>query len=259
MNHNFQNTLLIAICVTVGFASCKKTEVDDLQEAQLCLNSASASTARGCVSSISALSSPRANSLKCSAIFISEGFGSPTAFIAALDSINQGGTCTGGCSSTVNALTTFAFSSFDVSTGTGRDANNATAAEAFNVCAASSVSSYTQISSLFKLGTLASMVAYSLTGGAAIDIDDIDSALASLASSDPSTVGNIAITTYSAVCSDPEHASDSTVAYCNELKTAVESGSTATDIGSCLLNRLSNTAYVCPQAFFQKLKPTLAA
>lgn len=236
---------LTATLLLASLYSCQKSKVGDLQEAQLCLNTATPATARSCVSKIADNVTPLAYSLRCSAIFLEQGFSSPASFINALNSINSSGNCTGGCSSTVNALNAFNFTSAGVSTPTQRAANNAAAAEAFSACSQSDATIYTQISSLFKIGTLAAMAAYTTSSGAAFTQDNLETAISTLT---PSDIGAIANVTYSNACSNIENAPDSTKIFCNELKTAVTSpGSTSeAAIGACLLNKLTNPAYVCP-------------
>lgn len=220
------------------FSSCQKSDTNALQEAQLCLNKATPANAKACVASIASNTTSFANSLRCSSIFISEGYGAANAFVSALDSINTTGTCGGGCSSTVNALTTFKFSSAGV-TPQGIITNNATAAEAFTVCSASNVKAYTTISSLFKLGTLAAMAA-GLTNPTPNDIKAV------LATLPAATLGDLVITTSATVCADTTGASAATKAYCAELAKALASPTaTPAGIGACLKAKLDNPAAVC--------------
>lgn len=247
-NHskNLNLHIVIITIITSLIFSCEESEKNDLLEAQMCLNKASASEARNCVSSISSNSTPLAYSLRCSSIFIAEGFGEPTSLLDALNDMNSSGSCSGGCSSTVNALYAFNFDSAGTSTSSTRQANIDTATEAFTQCSSADATVYSQISSMFKIGTLAAMTAYSLSTSGTITQDNLESALASLASSDPSTIGDIATSTYNTACGNTENAAESTQAYCDELSAAINSGATSAQIGACLLNKLQNTSYVCP-------------
>jgi hypothetical protein len=244
MQNRFKWTLA-ALSLSLLFSCSKKTSSNDLQEAQLCLNNATASTAQSCVSNIASDTSAAANSLKCSAIFISEGFGTAVSFINAIDSINSGETCSTTCSSTLNALTTFNFRGAGVSNTTETAANITTANNAFNLCSQSGVKFYTQISSLFKIGTLASMAAYNASGvaGSTPTADEIQAQLASLPSAD---LGSLVLTTQSAVCTDVSSASDATKKYCTELESAIGSYTDPTQIGNCLKIKLDNPATACP-------------
>lgn len=240
------NTAITFLATFTLLVSCQKSVKNDLAEAQQCLNTAATTDARNCVSKISSDTTAQAYGLRCASIFISEGFGSPASLMNSLNSMNSSGSCTGGCSSTVNALFAFNFTSGSVSSSSGRQTNIDNAQEAFNECSKAEVDIYTQISSLFNIGTRAAMTAYGLTGGAAITQDNLESALASLASSDSSTVGAIATTTYSSTCSDTTNAASSTQQYCTELAAAINSGSSNEAIGSCLLNKMQNPSYTCP-------------
>lgn len=238
--------LTVTAALTVfTFQSCQKSDTNALQEAQYCLNKASAGEARGCVSGIASNTSAYSSSLKCAAIFISEGFGSAASLATALDSINSPppGGCAGGCSSTVNAMSALKFTTADVTTVAGRAANNSTAADAFAQCSASGVKSYVTISSIFKIGTLAGMLAYATTGGAAPTTAQLEAEIANMPDA---TMGELVITTSAAVCADTTNATDSTKAYCAELAAALASPTaTPAGIGACMKAKLANPAAVC--------------
>lgn len=226
---------LTAVFLTLAvFQSCQKSDTSNLQEAQFCLNKASAANARNCVTSIASNVTPYADSLRCSAIFISENFSTPAQFISAIDTLNGTG-CGGTCSSTLNALTTFNFSG-----GASNAANTATANEAFTVCTKSGVKFYAQISSMFKLGTLAK-IASGLSNPTA---SDIETAIGTL---DAATLGDLVVATSAAVCTDTTNASEETKKYCAELALAKTGGATAASIGACLKAKLADpTLTVCP-------------
>ena len=232
----------LAILASTFLYSCQKSTKNELSDAQLCLNTASADTALGCVSGISSNVEPLAYSLRCSAIFISQGFGDAASFVNALDSINSSSNCTGTCSATVNALNALKFEAAGTTLQAHWDANNAAAADAFVQCSQADAKIYTQIASLFRLGTLTTMLAYKNLG-ATYTQDQLALQLANLT---PEDVGAIVSITYANTCQNIEDASDSTVAYCAELALAFNSGSSEADIGACLIGKLQNPAHVCP-------------
>lgn len=243
MKINLQ-TLIFTISTTLAILalpSCQKSETNNLQDAQLCLNTATPENARACLTSIESDKTAFADSLRCSAIFIAEGFGSPADLYDALQGMNpDSSSCTTSCSSTIGALVTFSFKSAGVSTPAERDANSATAAEAFTVCSQSDVKFYAQISSLFKIGTLATMA----VGVATPTPDQIQSIITSL---DAGTLGELVTTSYESVCSgDMTDAPDSTVSYCSELSTALASNNSNVDIGNCLKHILETGESSCP-------------
>lgn len=226
------------------FFSCQQSSKEDLKEAQLCLNTSTPADARGCLSKISSDTSAAAYKLRCSAVFISEGFNTPATFADALEKLKNPGTCTGGCSSTVTTINAL---NFHAGLNLGADAiararNLAVSAEAFSYCAQSQAGIYLQISSLFRLGTIAAMASYAANGSGAPTEDQIKAQIASL---DSATLGAIVNLTYSSSCQDLTTASDSTKAYCTELGKAVSSGTTDAAIGSCLKIKLQNPANPC--------------
>jgi len=223
--------LISAFILTATIYSCQKSEKNDLQDAQLCLNTAPASQAMNCVAKISAITTENAYKLRCAAVFISKGFGSPTSFTAALDQIKNGANaagCTGGaCSGSLVAMTTLNFG-----------ADTGASDLAFSECSKSGVGMYTQISSIFKIGTALSALAGVLNPTPA----QLEAQLGSLT---PVQIGDIVTTTYASACQNPSTGS-STQQYCTELAGAIASGATPTAIGQCLINRLNNPAATCP-------------
>jgi hypothetical protein len=230
-NYKIVLALTAALAITT-FSSCQKTQTDELQNAQLCLNTAAPSAAQACVANIASNTTAYASSLRCSAIFISEGYNTPSSFLNAVDAINSPEQCTTTCSSTVNALTTFHFST------------NLLATQGFSECSASGVKFYTQLSSLFKIGTAAFVALGS--PGTTPSADDIQGVLVGLSNTE---MGQLVTTTYAAVCTDLTSASDATKAYCAELKTAIDSAAipgNTDSIGLCLKTKLDNPALACP-------------
>ncbi len=241
MNHQKIAITAGALLMTTLLYSCKESDTNALQEAQLCLNTASSSQAMACVSKIETDPSRIAYSLRCSAIFISQGFGNAVDFVNALNSINGSANCT-SCSSTVNALNALKFTAAGVSTPTEFAANNAAAANAFSQCSQADAKIYTQIASIFRLGTLTAMLAYQNIGASYTQ----DQLAAQIANLTPTDVGAIVNITYVNTCQNLANASDSTIKYCAELKIAVDNGATETEIGQCLIEKLQNPNYAGP-------------
>ena len=240
-------TITLALTSTFLF-SCQNaaSSKDALKETQLCLNTSLPASARNCVTKISSDLSAAAFKLRCAAIFISEGYNTPSAFTGAFDQINSTGSCTGGCSSTVNAINSLNFHS-GINLGTdpvARQRNTDVATEAFLNCSQSGANVYTQISSLFQIGTLATMAYYSLGSSTTPTQDQIKTAIGTL---DPATLGGIVNTTYTSTCSgDLSKASAATVKLCSDLGAAVAGGATPTAVGACLKIKLANPAATCP-------------
>ncbi|MFZ3230387.1 MAG: hypothetical protein WA160_09290 [Pseudobdellovibrio sp.] len=233
-------------CLLIAFCSCQKSSINDLQDAQLCLDKSVPASAKQCVEKIASDTSENGYKLKCAAVFISEGFNSPASFTSALDQIKSPTSshgCTGSCSSTLAVMNSFNFSSGDNTQASNRLKNNNTAAEAFSYCSLSGVKIYEQISSLFKLGTMLTMLTPAVTAGGVPTVAQLQAAVSSLP---PADVGAIVMTTYQSTCLNLTGASDSTKQYCAELGTAVAGGTTETAIGTCLIAKLNNPSATCP-------------
>lgn len=238
---------LIFLIPLLLLMSCQKSDINDLQEAQLCLDQSPPSNAKNCVAKIASDTSENGYKLKCAAVFISEGFNTPASFTSALDQIksptNSHG-CTGDCSSSLAVMNSFRFSSGDNTQASNRQKNNATADEAFSYCTSSGVKIYSQISSLFKLGTMLAMVTPAVIAGGTPTVAQLQAAVASMT---PADVGAVVTTTYQTSCLNlSSSASDSTKQYCTELGTAINSSADTTAIGNCLMARLANPAATCP-------------
>ncbi len=218
------------VIMTCAFYSCAKSEKNDLKETQLCLNTAAPAQAIACTDKIASNNSAQAYKLRCAAVFISEGYNTPSSFIDALDKINAGGGCSGTCSSTVAAISALTFKNANNANAADRARSSASASLAFSYCGQSETPIYMQISSLFNLGTLAANQAYAL-GTTNPTETDIKNALATLPAAD---LGNIASSTYNSTCMDIEKASDSTKKYCAQLSSAVTPGGGADAIGTRL-------------------------
>lgn len=218
----------LALLMLSFFSCSQNSDINDLQEAQLCLNSASNAEAMNCVSKISSNTSENAYKLRCAAIFISEGFGTAASFAPAIDALKNGqnnGSCSGAqCSGAVVAMSTFNF-------GT----NTTKAAELFNQCSLSGVSSYSQISSIFKVGTDLVTLAGGATSVAAIE--------AQINNLPAESLGSLVQTVYSSGCSDPTQENQS---YCTEIQSAIGSGLSNEQIGNCMKAKFDNPAYVGP-------------
>ncbi len=230
--------LLIAV---LAFTSCQKSSVEDLQDAQLCLNTVAPASAKGCVAKIASDTSPTANKLRCAAVFISEGYGSTSSFVTAIESLKTPGTCTGGCSSTVNAVTALSFGNNAIIAN--RAVSLATSDDAFNYCTLSGVPLYQQISALFRLGTLASVQAHIAGSGATPTSTEIKTALGTLL---PADLGAIAISTYAGSCQNLNASSDSTKSFCADLAIATAAGDKSpTAVGICFKSKLAGTTTGC--------------
>lgn len=244
MRHQILFTLF-SLSLSVGLLSCQKSEQAVLQEAQLCLNNTPASEALNCVSKLATYTTESAYQLRCSAIFIYEGYGSASFLIQNLDKLNSntsGAGCSGGsCSSTLSALSVFNFSSGDNTQQTNRDKNVNTANDAFDLCSKAGLKSYYQMGSLFKLGTVAAMEAYKQNRSPA-NLSDLETVLPSLPKA---MIGEIASETYTRTCTS-NISSESVRQMCTEFSETI--GSDPNDyasIGCCLKQKLDDPNATC--------------
>ena len=221
--------------VTTSFAflvACQKSNQNDLQDAQLCLNKASSSEAMNCVSKLDSDYSENAYKLRCSAVFLSQGFGI-SKFSTAIDQIkngNNGSSCTSACSNSVVAMTTLNFGATQAAVDM--------ATRAFSECSRSGVKTYSMLSSIVKLGTDLNKLA-----GGSIDPNALQSRIASL---DDTTVGQIVNTTLQTACANSQNAPESTQKYCSEMEAAKAAGATDEAIGACLKKKMANPSATCP-------------
>jgi len=183
-------------------ASCKKSPIEDLKEAQFCLNSAPAAQAKACLEKIASDTSPQAYELRCASEFIADNK-DIASLLTAMNSIK-------GAPTTAGAIESLKFSSTTI------------ASSAFDQCTKSGIEIYAQISSIFNISTIASNAA---GGDILTQVNNIP----------PATLGEIALTTYTAACTGDATTSDATAVYCNQVKNAVAvNSSDPTAIGTCL-------------------------
>lgn len=208
-------TTVFMIAAGLMLTACdKKSDLEDIKNAQICLNNSPASQAQACVAKLANNNSEQANQLKCAAYFIEEGFNDPTKLINAIEG-SEGG------NGTVGIISQLAFSG-------GQTQSTA----AFNVCNASGVAIYSQLSSLVQIATIAK------NGVASIDTPaEFETAITNM---DEATLGSLVQTTYAASCSSSSGSGESLQEFCTELGAAV-AGSSAAEIGACLQERLTGT------------------
>lgn len=231
--------LLVALTLITGtlfLTSCEEAEEDLLKEAQLCLNKASASTAIDCVSKIASNTTSTAYGLRCTAAFISQNKADADQILQALKNLSEPGTCTGGCSPTVNVMQSFRFASRDI------------ANYAFDNCLRADAKIYAQLASIIKLGTIVYIRAFAVTTPTEPTVDDFKTALnSSMTGQDIDDIGGAISSTYGIVCTQPvDKQSQSTKDFCTEVKKAIDAGSTDNDIGTCFIEKLKDPSYSVP-------------
>ncbi len=210
------NKLIALMLPLLVMTACQKSEIDDLKEAQLCMNKAPVGQASNCLSKISQYTTPQSYELRCSAEFIDQGFGDPSTLLAAINQANNT-SCT-GCSSSINTISALSFNS------------TTKAAQNFNNCNLSGISAYSQVSSLVQISTLAKSASATITTA-----DDFKAVIATLPATD---VGQIAISTYQYGCNQSENSTGALQQYCTELSSTVVSSDPAV-VGTCMIYHLT--------------------
>jgi hypothetical protein len=216
-------TTVLLITASFAFTGCdKKSDLEDIKNAQICLNNSAPGGAQACVAKLANNSSAQANQLKCAAYFIEEGYGTPAGLITAIEAA-KGTSCT-GCSGSMNIISALSFST------------DAQSAAAFDVCNTSGVAVYSQLSSLVRISTLAK-IAGGLTSSSTPA--QFEAALLTLA---PADLGTLVQTTYASSCSSSSGSGESLQEFCDELG-ATLAESTPADIGACLQYKLTGNNY----------------
>lgn len=221
-----------------------QSEKSLLQEAQLCLNEATADQARNCVSKISNITTPGAYKLRCSAIFISEGFGGAAELVKNLDLIESGGSCT-NCSTMVPLMTVFSFNK-NRTDSDSRSINIATSEEAVSECTQAGSKGYYQVSQLFRMGTLAQMEAYEKGGVAPSTIPNESDIQAAIDRITPEVLGEIALSTYRFTCNQTTNPSETMKSICKDFNDAIGTNIDSPElVGECLKKKLKDTKRGC--------------
>ncbi len=235
MQTTFKKIISIATVtlISLSFLSCKKNDLDEMQEAQYCLNKAPDSEARACVAGIASKGTPAAFKLMCASVFISKGFGSVSSFASAIQEITNpsGGGCTGSdCAGSLNAMNVMNFGS-DV----------ASADEAISYCTKSNVVAYATMSTMFGIGTQLKIA----LGGLPPTGTNLDAAAQAMPQA---AVGAIVNATYASSCSDLSNSSDETQKFCADLSLAVSGTDGSNDqVGKCVKAKLADPSITtCP-------------
>ena len=206
-----------------------KKDADKVAEAQVCLNSSTQSTAADCVSKVDGLDSPGANAIRCSAIFIQQGFSNPET-VASIANTAKNGT---GSSSTAAIMGAFAFRALSTPI-----ANYNQSQQALTYCSNAGSKGLAFLATTAGLATTANYLT-TITAGCT-STNDVTAALnclkgANNASAD-SAVGTVVLSAYTVNCVGTQ--SGANQEFCSQFTTATANcaaGDTAC-IGGQFLN-----------------------
>lgn len=204
-----KSSLICALSLSATLISCGPKDADKVGEAQLCLDKAAQGAAAACLEKIAGIDTAAANTMRCSAGFIDEGFTQPARFKSALDALSQQ---TNGQTNTLTFLSYIAFSS----KATAQE-NSDFAEATYSACVKSEAKGLTMLGSMAMTATTISAIAGTVTQG---DGAGIQAAITTLLNSgDPAAtaaVGSAVITTYNASCVEGAEANQG---LCDQLNT----------------------------------------
>jgi dihydroxyacetone kinase DhaKLM complex PTS-EIIA-like component DhaM len=196
--------------------SCAPSEVDKVGEAQLCIDNAQQGEAAACLQKISGVETAAANTLRCSAGFIDEGFTQPARFKSAFDQLS-----TGAASNTEGFLSVLSFKSKATA-----DLNVAFSTETYGYCVKSGGKGVMLLASMATTATNLAKVAGTLTGNVGTDTTAITGAITTVLA-DPTSpanapvvaaVGSAVASTYTSTCKSGQQADAS---LCTQLDAAL--------------------------------------
>lgn len=227
--------LMNLVVVMAGglLTACGPSEADKIGEAQLCLDTAPQGQAAQCLEKIAGIDTPAANTLRCSAGFIDEGFTQPARFKSAFDQLSNSGN-----SGTEAFLSVLSFRSKSTA-----DENLTLATETYGHCVKSGGKGVMLLASMANTATNLAKVAGSLnpaTGDITTAINDLVNDPTNPANAPViAAVGSAISTTYTASCKTGQQAD---AALCSQLDSAL-TGIDLTDstaIGQAVLNYWKN-------------------
>lgn len=230
---NVVKSLTTLLALGLFLTSCAPKESDKVGEAQLCIDTAKQGEAAACLEKITGIETAAANTLRCSAGFIDEGFTQPARFKDAFDKLSNGGS-----SNTEGFLSVLSFKSKSTA-----DLNVALASETYGYCVKSGGKGVMLLASMASTATNLAKVAGSITA----DTTAIEGAIANLVANptDPANapviaaIGSAVASTYIATCQSGQKADAS---LCSQMDTAL-AGKDITNsavVGQALLDYWKN-------------------
>lgn len=232
-------SLFSVIGLTI-FSSCQSANTSEaaLISAQSCLDKlplAESANALSCVSSLNEIDTPQSSMLKCSALFIKQGFSNPEKLTQIAEQMKDSGSNTNNSTFVVIGLLSF--------TGSDRQSESLSAVDH---CSKSGSKGMTMLASLSSLATSAGQYS-SIVDKCYTNQDDPAACAAEVrdgvCAADSAALGQIAITTYQTSCSG----SDLTNPMCVVYKEATLNGedTNPSTVGSRLQVYL-NEENACP-------------
>jgi hypothetical protein len=206
---------LLSLGMFALLACANKKDSDKVAEAQVCLNSSTQSNALDCLTKVEGLDSAAANTIRCAAIFIRQGFSSPSFVAQAANQIKSGS----GKSATLAVMTAFEFKSLASVTD-----NYNMSQEALRYCSQSGSKGLGFLATSASLATTSKYLA-SVVVGACGAAGDTAAQLTCLKNQNNSTadaaVGAVVSAAYQANCQGSQ--SGANKEFCNQFAAATAS------------------------------------
>ncbi len=208
------NTLITTSFALLLAACGGPKEIDQIAEAQNCLNTADPADAPACVSKVDGLESQSAYLIRCVGKFAKEGFNSPTKIAAALTNLSGGS----GASGSTQMMAALSFTA-----ETSASLNASSAQEALALCTQAKSKGLILLSGLSStattLASLGGLDPSTMTGA------QLQTLMGTLASDPNATtaVGSAVISIYESNCSGTQ---ETTGSFCEQFESAV--GTTGT-------------------------------
>lgn len=211
---------ILLTAITLTLSACQETDQDRVADAQSCLDSASSATAAQCVSMVNGINSKGAYLIRCSGLFIQEGFMDASRLENAMDAIEN----SGGSGASQTMMSVLAFRNF----GSG-SANDQAAQQAVDYCNKAGSKGLVMLASVTSIATTAA----ALAGNPNPSQSDINQGLQDIVTAGPSSpqataVGSAAIAAYDANCAGD---GGSFGQFCDQFESAMSGLSNPGDIG----------------------------
>ncbi len=226
-----KRTAALATVIALALVGCGKKDIDNVSEAQECLDTSTSTTALACMSKVEGLTSAASNVIRCSAYFVDQGFADPARLASVSQQIT---TTTTPDASSVAALTAMGF----VASKYSMTANDNLSATALTACTASASSGLIYLSSMSRIATATLKDAgFDSTTGIAPTTTDMQNAICvgSPSNTTKAAMGNAALAAYNKNCIGKDISGD---VMCLQYQAAIASNSDPTAIGTSLITTI---------------------
>lgn len=221
----FLKHAMILPAVLILTACSGDKDAEKIAEAQACLNKATAATAEACMEKVAGLTNSGANLIRCSAVFIVQGFSEPATIAAAMDNMKSGS----GTSGSTQAMEALAFNKRSTQAANFNDAKSAV-----SYCTASGAKSLTMLSSIANISTAATYV-QSLGGCGSTTEEALDCLANSNDTATKEAVGTSILAAYATNCVGSSSAA--TQEFCDQFADATNGSQDPVEVANAFLEK----------------------